>query len=178
MPLSSYLESDAGLFFCGSQRISPGAPATGTITFPAFDVLFVLVNIVSYGGADVASLQFGSGAGVDTAANYWSRYITAAAGGVVLADVPNAADTMVQLGIATTLGRSSEIVITNPVNKTKVCSIHSQIGTASTAVGTIHLTGAGEWNNNTQQITQMKMLTHGGLNMGSGSGFSVFGRNF
>lgn len=161
--------------YLGSARLSVAANTTASVSFAAYDVLLVQVNIPAYGGSDVASLQFNG----DTATNYWTRFLTVAAGVTTLTNVPNAADSMIQLGAATTNGRSSIINITNPLAKSKVCDITTQIGNGnSTAEGIIHLGGVGEWINTTAQVTSILMKTKGGANMGANSGFVVYGRNF
>jgi hypothetical protein len=85
---------------------------------------------------------------------------------------------MIQSGAPTTNGRSVEMVITNPLAKSKVITISTQIGNGnSTAEGVLNLGGVGEWINTTAQITSISMLTKAGQTMGAGSGFVVWGTN-
>jgi hypothetical protein len=158
----------------GSVKLLTTAATSSVLTFAAYDELTVQILITAYGGSDVASLRFNG----DTGTNYWTRYITCNAGAVVLADVPNPADTMIQSGAPTANGRSVEMVITNPLAKSKVITVSTQFGNGNTTVsGQINLGGVGEWINTTAQITSMQMLTKAGNTMGAGSGFVVFGRN-
>lgn len=159
--------------FLGSTILAASAANTAVVTIPAYTELLITVNISSYpGGADIASLRFNA----DSAANYWDRHLTVAAAGVAFTNVQNASTTLIRLAGATaTTGRVAVCNFMNQTTRSKVGTIQVQTLTGAAATVGIMDFGSGEWVNTTAQITSVQMLTAGGLTMGTGSGFSVFG---
>jgi hypothetical protein len=164
-----------GLEFLGSTKLAAGAATTATVTIPARDVLVVLVRVTGYaGGGDIASLRFNG----DTGANYWSRYLSWAAGGTVVANNQNVSQTLARMfALAQTQGRNAIIGINNLTGATKVGNVNGQSGTGAAATAGTLEQGGFEWANTAAQITSIVMLTAGGVNMNTGSGFAVYGRN-
>lgn len=152
--------------------------AIATWTDP-YEQLLIYVAVPFYAGSDVASIRFGNGNfQVDSGANYQSRTITAAAGGVTLTDAPQTSDTMIRLGIATNLGRSAWVHVTNFQTRTKVCKAAIAIGTTDvTTVSAAHISVEGMWANTTDYIKSMQLVLPGAGKLGAGSQFIVFGMN-
>lgn len=144
-----------------------------------YEQLLIYVAVPFYAGADVASLRFGNGNfQVDSAANYQSRTISCAAGGVTLTDAPQASDTMIRLGVATNLGRSGWIHIINFSNRNKVLKAAIAIGTTDvTTVAAAHVSVEGMWANTTDFIKSCQFVLPGAGKLGTGSQLIVFGMN-
>lgn len=160
----------------GSIRLGSAAVTTGVLTIPAREQLFLLINITGYSGGDIAALRFNG----DTAANYWTRHITYATGGVTATDNPTASATLLRLaGNSVTQGRSVQCAIMNLATVSKSVSfpaIQTNTGAAAT-VGVLNI-GGGEWVNTSAQITSIEMRTAGGsITLSAGSGFTVYGSN-
>jgi hypothetical protein len=167
--------SPPGLEFLGSTQLGSAAATTATVTIPARDVLIVLVRVTGYaGGGDIASLRLNG----DTGANYWSRYLSWAAGGTTVANNQNVSQTLARMfALAQTQGRNAIIGINNLTGATKVGNVNGQSGTGAAATAGTLEQGGFEWANTAAQITSIVMVTAGGANMNTGSGFAVYGRN-
>lgn len=169
-----------GYDFLGSTVLAAGAANTATVDFAARDILLIQYRITGYGGGgDIGSFQFGGTAGtVDTGNNYWSRHISAAAGGVVWADTPTASTNMIRLGQAATgQQRSGILTINNLTGVSKICNILNQTSTGAAATVGVMVVSGGEWVNTTQQLICARLITAAAANMNTGSGFAVFGKN-
>jgi len=164
----------AGLEFLGSTVLTGNATTTNTVTIPARDILTIEVRVTGYSAGDIASLRFNGDAG----ANYWSRYISAVAGGVVLVNNQNVSQALARLfALAVTTQRTGIVNITNLATTSKVGVVNGQTSTGAAATaGTIEF-GGFEWVNTANQITSIAMLTAGGATMPAGTGFAVWGKN-
>ena len=173
--------------FLGSSILSAGANSTPdlTLTYPpgsgiaaTRDLLIVLVRVASYGGSpdatgDIASLRFNG----DSGANYWSRHLHYTLGAWI--DEPLPSQTLIRLAETNSrLSRNVYVQINNLATRGKTCNIKNQTGTADAAVvGSVNVAG-GEWVNLVDQITSIQLINQGANNMGAGTGFMVFGKNF
>jgi hypothetical protein len=172
------------LEYLGSTFISVAAASTNTITIAARDYILCRSRITSYaGGGDIAQYRFNADA---TAANYQTRYIvfsnaaTPAVSSVNFCSTGcSAAATGIPLGDASiTVGRNNELECSNRLSNNKVCQLrHSWESTSSTVFNSTAI-GYAEWFNTSAQITTVQLVTLGGVNMGAGSGFACFGKNF
>lgn len=164
-----------GFEFLGSTELGTAAATTSTISIPVRDIILIQVRITGYaGGGDIASLRFNG----DTGANYWSRYISCAAGGTTLVNNQNVSQTLARLfALTTTLQRSTEVVITNNATTSKVGAVRAQTSTGAAATAGGVEFGGFEWVNTSAQISSVTMVTAGGANMNAGSGFVVLGAN-
>lgn len=164
-----------GYDFLGSTVFTSSRQSSDVVAIPARDILQIQVRVTGYSGGDIASLRFNG----DTAANYWSRYISWASGGTTATNAQNASQTLARLfAQTTTMQRSATIGLTNYQSTSKVGNVSAQ--TSSNSASTIPVTefGGFEWNNTTAQITSIQLLTAGGsITMPAGTGFAVFGRN-
>ena len=168
----------SGWGFLGSASCSSACASTSTITIAARDMLMIVVRVTGYsGGGDIASLRFNADS---TTTNYHTRHINFSnASTPVLSSNNFTASGHIPVGpTAITAGRTVEVLCSNHSTKRKVCEIRQQ--EEATAQGTFAQMelGYGEWFNTTAQVTQIQMVTNGGANMSTGSGFMVFGRNF
>lgn len=162
--------------YLGSTSLPVTAATSSIVTFSPRDEITFIIRIASYpGGADIAALRFNS----DSTANYWDRHITFAPAGATGADVPTPNSTMIRVaGNAVTTGRIVQIVCSNFATRPKACFISVLTATGAPAtVGTLDI-GGGEYDNVTNQITSVQLVTSGGLTMGPGTGVQVYGRNF
>jgi hypothetical protein len=162
-----------------SAKLAAAAASIPALSIPSCDILFVLVRITGYAGADIASLRFNG----DTGANYRTQFITGTAVATpVFAGTPAgtvASATLLRLYAATTtLQRVSGTFITNFATTSKVARIDGYTSTGSAATQGVIELGSGEWVNTTAQITSVQLITAGGLNMNVGSGIAVYGDNF
>jgi hypothetical protein len=177
------LHDSWGLDFLGSAVLTSAGHETSVVTLsfggvPATrDCLFIFVRVASYGGSpdptgDIASLRFNG----DSAANYWSRHLWFDAG--TWNDVATASTTLMRMAETNSrLSRNVIVKVNNLATRGKTCNIKNQTGTANAAtVGVINIAG-GEWVNLTDQITSVQLINAGSNNMGTGSGFAVFGIN-
>lgn len=166
-----------GYDFLGKTAITGSASATSPVlTIEARDMLLVQVRVLGYSGAgDIASLRFNG----DTGANYWSRSISIATGGVTLTNAQNASATLARLHpTAVTVQRSSLHAITNNLATSKIGTISAQTGSGAAATVPIIEFGGFEWVNTSAQITSIQLLTAGGsVTMPVGTGFAVWGIN-
>lgn len=164
-----------GLDFLGSVSCAATCSSTSVLTFSPRSVLVFLIDIASYPSADIGSIRFNN----DSAANYWDRHLTTAAGGTVATDVPNASTTLIRLaGNAVNQGRSAIVVCMNLPTRSKSCSINIQTLTGAAATVGLLDYGAGEWVNTTVQISSVQLIVSGAGTMGAGSGIAVFGKSF
>jgi hypothetical protein len=161
--------------FLDGVNLSVAAANFGTLTIPAFNTLWIEINVSGFSGSDFLSLRFNG----DTGTNYVSRYLTAVAGGVVVVDNPFVSATALRITpISGTLAAHTSMKINNTAAVSKVCQISTILttgaaGTAPTAV----LSGAGEWVNTTAQITSVLGLVGGANNFNAGSSISIWGSN-
>jgi hypothetical protein len=164
-----------GLEFLGSTLMGSAAASSSVVTIPARDYLEIYVRVTGYGGSDIASLRFNG----DTGNNYWSRYLSAAAGGAVLTNNQNVSQAFARLfASGTTLGRTAVLGLSNAQTATKVGVVNGN--TATNAAGTAGVIefGGFEWVNTAAQITTVQLVTAGGQTMSIGTGFEVYGMNF
>lgn len=154
--------------------LSASAPSFPSASFSGMNSLLVFVNVTGYGGTDVVSLQFNG----DTAANYWSRYLTAAQGTSTLVNTETTGATAIALGLPANKGRAVMIQAVNNATRSKIIQVMNQFGSGTTATAsTATLSGQGEWLSTASQITSMLITTVGGLNILSGSSFQIIGWN-
>lgn len=159
----------------GSAAMPAPAATSAVVTFSPRDEVVFVVRITGYGGADIASLRFNG----DSTANYWDRHITFAPAGATGVDVPTPSTTLIRIaGNAVTTGRTAWVLCNNLATKPKACTITQLTSTGVAAtVGTLDI-GGGEWENTTNQITSVQLVTAAGQTMGTNSGIQVYGRNF
>jgi len=174
----SQLATDAtGMEFLGSTVLSAGAQTTATVTIAARELLLIQIRVTGYGApGDIASLRFNG----DTGTNYWNRFIQAAAGGTTLTNTQNASDTGIRLGpVAIQQARAGLIVINNRLATRKGCMISVMEGSADAAtIPPLDMGAVGQWTNTAAQITSVVMVSiQAAANMGTGSGFAVWGKN-
>lgn len=178
------LHDSWGLDYLGSTVLLAGAHETDVVTFSfggvaaTRDFLWVFVRIASYGGTPDATGDIGSlRVNGDSGTNYWSRHLYFDAG--TWNDISLASQTLIRLAPTNSrLSRNVFITINNLANRSKTFNIKNQTGTNDAAVpGSVNIAG-GEWVNAVDQITSMQLVNAGSNNMGTGSGFIVFGRNF
>lgn len=159
----------------GGLELSGSAVTTGALSFAAYDLLRISVRVTGYSGSDIASFRFNG----DSGANYWSRYISAAAGGVTLTNAQNVSQTLARcFAVATTLQRSGTFLVINNSATSKVGCAAAQTSSGAAATAPVIEWGGFEWVNTSAQITSIELRTAGGANtMTAGTGFSVEGRN-
>lgn len=169
------LVNPVGYEFLGGYEFASSLQTSPAIAVAPRDLLLIQVRVTGYSGGDIASLRFNG----DSGANYWSRHVSIAAGGVTMTNAQTASATLARLHPNTTTQQRSSIhAVTNFLSKSKVGTVHAQ--TSSGAAGTIPELefGGFEWVNTTAQITSVTLLTAGGsITMPAGTGFAVFGRN-
>jgi len=171
-----YTYAGVGDYLGSLPPVTSGSLSLGVLTIPPRDFLWIIIRITGYGGGgDIASLRFNG----DSGNNYWSRHLTAAPGGPTFADAPTTSTNLIRIAEAnSSLQRNVHVTVNNLATKSKVCTIRNTTSTNSAAtVGTLGI-GGGEWVNTASQITTVEVLTAGANNMGTGSAFAVFGRNF
>ncbi len=158
----------------GGLELTGNAVTTGVLTIPAYDILRVSVRVTGYSGSDITSLRFNADAG----ANYWSRYISSAAGGVTLVNTASVSQALARLfALGTTLQRSAIVLITNNAATSKVGIVSGQTSTGAAGTSGVLEFGGFEWVNTSAQITSIEMRTAGGsVTMPAGTGFAVEGR--
>ena len=160
--------------FLGSTVLASSATSTAIVPIAARGLLMVQSIITGYGGSDIASLRFNS----DSGANYWSRYLASAAGGVVWTNNVSVSATLARMfALGVTTGRSSNMSISNRLASSKCGAVSALTGTGSASTGDGVEIGGFEWINTTAQITTIQMLTAGGATLTTGSGFAVWGKN-
>jgi hypothetical protein len=169
------LESGIDLLSAGVLGSAAATLQPTPTTFGARDQLLICLRVPSYGSADIASLRFNADAG----ANYWSRYLSAAAGVTSLTNSVNVSQTLARLfATTTTLGRVAWIVISNRAATSKVGRVLGQTSTnAAGTSGTLEF-GGFEWVNTVAQITQVELRTASGNTMGAGTAIAVLGLNY
>lgn len=148
-------------------------PSFPTQKFQAVQCLFIYMNISGYGGTDVVSLRFNG----DSGANYWDRTVTLPASTTVLVDTNTASTTLARCGKPINKGRQVFAQVGNsPATKAKVIQVMNQFGTgAANTVGEATFSTGAEWVNTTDLITQLDVLTAGGLNILAGSSLMLVG---
>src|SRR5262245_35498358 len=96
--------------------LTANTPAFPTLTFPAYNQLWIVMSITGYGGTDVVSLRFNA----DSAANYWDRTLTVAAGTVTpIVDTPTASTTLIRCGKPINKGRAVFAQVVNQLARSK-----------------------------------------------------------
>lgn len=180
--LGSQIRAAWGIDYLGSTVLLAGAPQTSIVTVAARDFLWTYHRVSGYGASpnpagDIASVMFGGASGIDSGPNYWSRHAEFDNG--IWQDTPFTAVSLIRLAASNSQkSRNVFCTINNRVNSTKTVNIKNQTGSGNASiVGALNL-GGGEWVNTTDQILNIQMVTASGNNMGAGSGFAVFGRNF
>jgi hypothetical protein len=162
--------------FLGSASLTAAATSLASGTLAARDELMIVARIVSLSVADIPALRFNG----DTAANYWTRYLTAATGVATVANAQTASALMARLsGVSVTNGRTFSVIMSNRLASTKVGTVDAATGSGAAAtIPATDITGSFEWINTTAQVTSVTLLAAGGTaTMGIGSGFVVYGRN-
>jgi hypothetical protein len=170
----SALDSRYGLG--ATAVLGSSATTTGAVAVPAYDLLQIVVRIPSLSVADIPALRFNA----DSGTNYWSRYITSVAGGVVLVNAQTASGTMARLsGNSDTHGRVFTVTVSNLAAATKVGAVTAGLGTGAAATaGSLDLAGSFEWVNTSNQITSVELLTAGGTaTMATGTSLQIYGKN-
>lgn len=150
------------------------APSFPSVSFAGMNSLLLFINVTGYGGTDVISLQFNG----DTAASYWSRYLTAAQGTSTLVNTETTGATAIACGVPANKGRATMIQVVNNTTRSKIVQVMNQFGSGTTATAsTATVSGQGEWLNTTAQITSFVITTVAGLNIIAGSSFQIIGWN-
>lgn len=159
----------------GRDKFASSLAAGAVVPIEARDMLMIVVRVLGYSGADIASLRFNG----DTGANYRSRSESVAAGGVTFTDAPQASATLARLHpTTTTLQRVSQHIISNNLGTSKLGTISALTGSGSAATQSVNEWGGFEWVNTTAQITSVQLLTAGGsITMPAGTGMAIFGMN-
>jgi len=162
--------------YLGGLRLAGAAVTTGVLSIRPRDELLVIVSVAGYSGGDIASLRFNGDAG----ANYWSRYISAAAGATTLVNNQNVSQTLARLfALTTTLQRSALVKISNPATRSKTGVVLGQTSTGAAATAGGIEFGGFEWVNTTARINSVELRTAGGsITLNAGSGFQVYGRDY
>lgn len=177
---TTFAAATTNLTYLGSTVLTVAAPQTNIVTLTsAMNRLWIQMNITGYSGADIASFQFGTTAGVvDTGNNYWSRHLTSVAGGIIWVNTQVISTNMIRIGgIAVTTGRTVICDVMNRLEVSKTINIRNSTNTnAAATAGTIDV-GSGEWINTTGQIISVRMIDQNGTNLTAGSGFVVWGAN-
>jgi hypothetical protein len=181
---ASLLNGFQALEYLGSTFLGAPASSTSTVVIAAKDYLICRGRITGYGGAgDIAMYQFNTDT---TAANYQTRYVVfsnAATPALTSVNFCSAGCSAAAPGIplgdaAITVGRNNEIECNNLATKPKVCNLrHSWESSSSTTFNSMAV-GYAQWFNSAAQITQVRLATLNGQNMGTGSGFVCLGKNF
>ncbi|HTF79894.1 MAG TPA: hypothetical protein VK620_37230 [Bradyrhizobium sp.] len=173
----SQIQAAWGMDFLGSTFLASAAHETAVVTIAPRVQLWIAVHVASYGGSpdptgDIASLRFNG----DSGANYWSDHAQFIAG--AWTDFPLASTNLIRMaGTNSRLSRNVWCQVNNLGNRGKTVNLKNQTGTGDpTVVGVINL-GGGEWVNTTDQITSVQLVNQGSNNMGTNSGFIVFGKN-
>lgn len=158
--------------FLAEGVLAANSPSFPAVSFNAMNTLLIFVSVSGYAGTDVVSVQFNG----DVAANYWSRYLTAAQGTNTLVNTENAAATAIALGLPANKGRAVMLHVVNSALKTKVARIDNQFGSGvSGTASTATVCGLGEWANTSSQITSILLTTVGGISMTLGSSYLILG---
>jgi hypothetical protein len=171
------IQTPVGFDFLGSIVLTGAAVTTGALTIAARDELMILVRVTSYsGGGDIASFRFNA----DSGANYWSRYLSAAAGVATLTNNVNVSAALARIfAVSSTLSRTALVKINNRLGTSKVGAVAGQTGSGAAGTSAGLEFGGFEWVNTAAQITSIEMRTAGGaVTFGIGTGFQVFGRNY
>jgi hypothetical protein len=172
MPLSDFE-------LLGSTVLGANANSTATVVLSAIrDEIWIVYRVVGYSAGDIATFRFGNGT-IDTGNNYYTRYITVAAGGVSLTNVAtNSTNGLRVAGNSQTTGRSGLMIISNRLANEKIASVMDFCGTGVAATSPVlNLCGGGAWVNGSVQFDRLLMLAIGGQSLLAGSGFTVYGKN-
>lgn len=161
--------------FMLEQTLAANAPNFNTLKFQPIGCLLIFMNVSGYGGTDVVSLRFNN----DSSTNYWDRTLTVAQGTTAITDTNTASTTLIRCGKPINKGRQVFAQIGNsPNSKSKVASIINQFGSGVAAtIAESTLSAGGEWVNTTDLITQLDVVTAGGLNILAGSSLMIIGWN-
>lgn len=177
---TTFATATTNLTYLGSTVLAAPAASTSIVTLTStMNRLWIQVNIAGYAGSDIASLQFGTAAGVvDTGANYQSRHLTSVAGGVIWVNTQVVSTNMIRLaGLPVLTGRTVICDVMNIAGISKPINIRNSTNTGAAATaGTIDV-GSGEWVNTTGQIRSIVLIDQNGTNLLAGSGFVVWGAN-
>jgi hypothetical protein len=158
--------------FLNGATLTAAGTSFPTLSIPAYNTLWIQVSTPAVGGSDVVSLRFNG----DTGANYNSRSDTLVVGSALVTDTPNASDTLIRLGLASTAGRVVFACVTNTLANPKIVLANVAIAGANAATVPItHAACNGVWFNTTAQITSVLCLTQAGQTMAAGSSINIFG---
>jgi hypothetical protein len=163
------------LEFLGSTFLAADAVTTAALAIPARDYIVIVIQTTGFDITDIAALQFNS----DTGANYVSRYLSVATGGVTWVNTATINATRAKLFHVTTL--SPKVHFISMINRgTTSKSGWQNVYIASGNVGATPaiVVGGFEWVNTAAQITSVVLFTDGGNKLLAGSGFAVWGGNF
>lgn len=163
------------LEFLGSLGCVSACTSTGALQIPPRDVLFIVMKITGYTGADIESLRFNGDAGN----NYWWRHLESAAAASTFVNTESAAATNICQLAATgiTGGRISTVWILNkPTLSKRATILTGNITGAAGTRGVINIGGC-EWVNTTSAITSIELRNAGANSFMADTEFGVFGRN-
>jgi hypothetical protein len=158
-----------------SLNMSAAANSTGAIAFSPRKELMVVIRVQGIQGGDIPALRFNG----DTGNDYSTRFLTAAAGGATLADVPVASTSQLRLSGITNGGlRQHTLFIANHKDWPKVATIQSALESGG-AGGTpaLDVSGTGTWAITNAQISSIELRTVGGINMNDNTSIMIFGRD-
>jgi hypothetical protein len=173
--MPAYQGNFAQFAFLASFRFGAAAATSGAITIPAREQLLIQITVATFAVADIPALRFNADAG----ANYYSRYISAVAGGVVFVNNPVNSTSVVAMGaVAATGARSILTAITNNLGTEKICTVSDDItGTGAVATSPTIMFGGGSWVNTAAQITSVELRSVAGNNFNAGSSIAIYGIN-
>jgi len=159
----------AGWVLLGRTQLTVAAASTTNVTIASgYDLLRVEYMVTGYSGGGIASFRFNADA---TATNYFSRWASMAAAGVVWSQVTTTATAAIMLGQAnSTLQRGGTMRVSNFAATNHLCTF---AGGTSTGGAPLLEHGGGEYISTTT-ISSIQMIV-AGVNLSVGSGFAVYG---
>lgn len=166
----------------GFTKLTAAATTTSTLSFSAYDLLWILCVSTGFATADTPRLRFN---GISTVANYTQRfgYFGTAASATASTQADNGATNgAIMLSQATsTQSRMALVTINNHTQSTAkpmTVEIALASGAGTTELNPLHLFSAGQFiaAAATTQITSVVMLSATNA-MSIGSGLYVFGMN-
>ena len=157
------------------QQLTANAANFTSVFIQPVNALWIYLNINGFAVSDIVSLRFNN----DSANNYWSRHLTAVAGGVVFVDNPTVSTALIRCSLTGTTQVQVFATIGNPsataaLSKLVSMRVAQATGAAGTA-GTAYAFSGGEWANTANPINRIDVLTAGGNNMLAGSSLEVWG---
>jgi len=159
----------AGWVLLGRTQLTVAAASTTNVTIASgYDLLRVEYMVTGCSGAGIPSFKFNADA---TTTNYFSRWASMAAAGVVWSQVTTTATAAIMLGQATSaLQRGGTMRVSNFAATKHLCTF---AGGTSTGGAPLLETGGGEYISTTT-ISSIQMIV-AGVNLSIGSGFAVYG---